>query len=374
MRTAFKIGRIEGKRMIFELRLEEYPRIWPIVKELAEYNLFIKTVIEGFTPGRVLVDDVTDPRTTYMDTPEGSFVAGDPGNAEFNSSLREKTPYLIDLSVHPDSWERKVWEIIKNKAVRRHIYRYYTFEERRMGDWCSRIPPGYEFRRVDAKTLESGLKNIEEVSHCIENTWYSPEEFLEKGFCFIIVHGDTIVSRCNSDCVSGDRCELGIWTASDYRGRGFATLVAAGAVDHCLSQGISRIGWHCIDTNKGSIRVAEKIGFRKTKNYHSFGTELPAANASDLEQETWRALAEEYGVNSDVDGMFIYRAAECWALAGESARSMDLLNHLVDVGWLTKKLAYLLNSWPFEGLRGEKGWLELVRRLEKSLTASSLDF
>jgi len=351
--------------MIFELQLEEYSRIWPTVRELAEYNLFIKTVIEGFTPGRVLVDDVMNPQTAYMDTPEGSFVAGDPGNAGFNSALREETPYLIDLSVHPDSWEQKVREIVRNKGVRRHLYRYYTFEERRMGDWKSRMPPNHEFRRVNAKTLDSGLKNIDEVSHGIEKNWYSTEEFLDKGFCFIIVHGDAIVSRCNSDCVSGDRCELGVWTAPAYRGRGLATLVAAGTVDYCLSHGISRIGWHCIDTNIGSIRVAEKVGFRRTRDYPSFSTELPAANASDLDCGTWRRLAEEYEASSDIDSMIRYRAAECWALAGEPARSMEILNHLVDVGWLNPDLAYLLQSWPFKRQRGEREWAELVLRLKK---------
>jgi len=351
--------------MIFELRPEEYLRIWPLVRELAEYNLFINTVIEGSTPGRVLVDDATDPQTAYMDTPEGSFVAGDPGNTGFNSSLREETPYLIDLSVHPNSWEPKVGKIVRNKVVRRHLYRYYTFEERRMEDWRNRIPSGYAFRRVDAGTLDSGLDNLDEVSHGIEKNWQSAEEFLERGFCFIIVHGDTIVSRCNSDCVSGDRCELGVWTAPAHRRRELATLVTAGTVDHCLSRGLSRIGWHCIGTNIGSIRVAEKVGFRRTRDYYSFGTELPAASASDLDRETWRRLAEEYGASSEVDSIFRYRAAECWALAGEPTRSIGILNHLVDIGWLTNKLAYLLNSWPFEGLRGEKGWTELVRRLKK---------
>jgi RimJ/RimL family protein N-acetyltransferase len=351
--------------MIFELRLEEYSRIWPIFRELAEYNLFIKTVIKGFTPGRVLVDDAVDPQTAYMDTPEGSFVAGDPENAGFNSALREETPYLIDLSVNPDSWESKVGEIVRNKGVRRHLYRYYTFEERKMGDWSSRIPPNYEFRRVNAEILNSGLKNLDEVSHGIEKNWYSTEEFLEKGFYFIIVHGDAIVSRCNSDCVSGNRCELGVWTAPAYRGRGLATLVAAGTVDYCLSRGISRIGWHCIDTNIGSIRVAEKVGFRRTRDYQSFGTELPAANASDLDRETWRRLAEEYVANSDINSMLSYRAAECWALAGEPVRSMEILNYLVDIGWLNPDLSYLLQSWPFKELRGGRGWAELVHRLEK---------
>lgn len=350
--------------MIFELKPEKYSQIWPLVRELVEYNLFIKTVIEGSTPGRILVDDAAEPRTAYIDTPEGSFIAGDPENVGFNSSLREEAPYLIDLSIHPDSWAPKVGEIVRNKLVRRHLYRYYTFEERRMGDWRRRIPPGYEFRRVDAETLDSRLDNLDEVSHSIEKSWHSTQEFLERGFCFIIVHDNAIVSRCSSDCVSDDRCELGVWTAPIHRGRGLATLVVAGTVDHCLSQGLTRIGWHCMDTNIGSIRVAEKVGFRRTRDYHSFGTELPAANASDLDRETWRRLAEEYWASSDVDNMFRYRAAECWALAGEPIRSMDMLSHLVDIGWLTSDLAYLLQSWPFEGLRGEKRWSDLINSLK----------
>jgi len=89
------------------------------------------------------------------------------------------------------------------------------------------------------------------------------------------------------------------------------------------------------------------------------------ARASDLDCGTWRRLAEEYEASSDIDSMIRYRAAECWALAGEPARSMEILNHLVDVGWLNPDLAYLLQSWPFKRQRGEREWAELVLRLKK---------
>jgi RimJ/RimL family protein N-acetyltransferase len=361
--SVFKKGEPWVEPMVIELHPDEYGRIWPLVQELAEYNLYVKTVCEGVTPGKVLVDDALNPRSAFMDTPEGSFLVGYPGNAEFNSAMRDELPYLIDLSYHPDSWEPKLRDIVKNKVALSHTYRYYTFEEGVIGDWRNGIPPGYELRRVDAETLGSGLDNLIEVSSSIDKNWRSTEEFLERGFCFIIVHGDAIVSRCGTDCVSGDRCEIGIWTAPSHRGKGLASLAAMGTVEHCLSRGLTRIGWHCIDTNIGSIKVAEKVGFRRTRDYTSFGTELPAANASDLDRATWRRLAEEYGTSPDLDNMFRYRAAECWALAGEPIRSMDLLNGLVDDGWLKPSLAYLLKSWPFEGMRGEAGWSDLVRRL-----------
>lgn len=351
--------------MIFELQPEEYSRIWPLVRELAECFLVVRTVVEGSTPGRVLVDDAAEPQAAYIDTPEGSFVAGDPGDREFISSLRGETPYLIDLRDYPESWQPWLGEIVRNRVARRHLYRYYTFEEQRMGDWRRIVPSDCVFRMVDAEILTSGLSNIDRVSSGIEENWHTFEDFFEKGFCFVIVHDGRIVSLCESDCVSGDRCELGVWTDSVYRGRGLATLVVAGTVDYCLSRGLSRIGWHCIDTNIGSMRVVEKVGFRRARDYRTFGTELPAANASDLDGGTWRVLAEEYEASSDVAGDFIFRAAECWALAGEYSRSLEFLNLLIDVGWLTPDLAYLLNSWPFDGLRDESGWKELSRRLEK---------
>lgn len=336
--------------MIHELQLGDFSGIWPLVQELTEFNLIIKAVIKGVAPGRVLVDNIDEPRSVYMDTPEGSFVAGYVGNPEFIASLRAKTPYLIDLRIHPDDWEPFIGEIIRTKVVGKHLRGYYTFHERRLPNWRSRIPASHKLKRVDEDTLGSNLRNIGQVTGRIDSNWCSIPKFLENGFGFCIIRGDSIISLCLSDCVIGDSCEIGVWTAPTYRGRGFATLVVAGTVEYCLSKGFMNIGWHCLDTNIGSKRVAEKVGFHRTKEYYAFSTELPAGNATDFDRETWIRWAEYYESNSGVEELFRFRAAESWALAGEVSRSVRILNGLIDDGWLTPNLKYLLYMWPFEDL------------------------
>jgi RimJ/RimL family protein N-acetyltransferase len=90
----------------------------------------------------------------------------------------------------------------------------------------------------------------------------------------VVVDTDEVVSWSLSDCVSGDRCESGIRTAPAHRGRGLATVTAAAAVDHALSTGFARVGWHCPDDNLGSIRTAEKVGFHRERDYCAYYTFL----------------------------------------------------------------------------------------------------
>ena len=223
--------------MIIELAQNEYPRIWPLVRELAEYNLFIMSVIEGYTPGSIFIDDEINPKTVFLNTPEGSFLVGDTGNTKFNSSIRELIPDLIDLSVYPNTWEPKIREIIGNNKFRRYRYRYYTLGEQRIGDWRSRIPCECEFLKITSDFLDRGWENLDQVTNNIEKKWVSVEEFLKRSFCFIIANRTSILSLCFSDCVIGERCELGVWTAAEKRSKGLATLVVAGTVEcvraHC---------------------------------------------------------------------------------------------------------------------------------------------
>ena len=82
-----------------------------------------------------------------------------------------------------------------------------------------------------------------------------------------MLHGNQAVSWSIADCVSGNRCEIGIQTKHEFRRQGLATLTAAATVDFCLQSGIQQVGWHTSEDNIGSIRVAEKVGFERVRNY-----------------------------------------------------------------------------------------------------------
>jgi RimJ/RimL family protein N-acetyltransferase len=57
--------------------------------------------------------------------------------------------------------------------------------------------------------------------------------------------------------------EIGIETVQRHRGRGHAVRACAALLDYCLDHGYEPI-WSCSLTNRGSHRLAERLGFVPT--------------------------------------------------------------------------------------------------------------
>jgi len=95
----------------------------------------------------------------------------------------------------------------------------------------------------------------------------SVEEFLEKSFGYVVIHGGRVVGFCMSEYNTGNRCELGIATNEAYQHRGLAKLTAVTTIRHALAVGIDEIGWHCATDNVASVATAESLGFERTAEY-----------------------------------------------------------------------------------------------------------
>lgn len=103
--------------MILELKKRDYHQVRPLFREL-EWNLITSAVIEGTSPGRIFADRVEGPRSAFMCTVEGYYLAGYEGNDEFNTSLNKfilerifagdtvrKDETDTAIGFHPDSWK-----------------------------------------------------------------------------------------------------------------------------------------------------------------------------------------------------------------------------------------------------------------------------
>jgi RimJ/RimL family protein N-acetyltransferase len=259
------------------VRLEEYH--YERVRELfapLDYQLITKAVIERTTLGAVFVDDADDPRSAFMHSPEGSFLVGHDDNAAFNDALRRLIPQTIwkaergenelYVGVSPAGWIGRLESLVGRSSIpvpRRH-YVCRSLELR----WQATVPEGYMVRRIDATLLEE--QEIEIPAHIeswMSNNWGSREAFLERGFGCCVTHGATVVSWSLADCASGDRCEIGIHTASEYRRRGLATIATAAAVEQAFAHGFREVGWHCHADNVGSWHTAQKVGFELADEY-----------------------------------------------------------------------------------------------------------
>jgi hypothetical protein len=72
--------------MIYKFKEQDYEKVRPLYQGL-DYHLTIRAVIEGTSPGRIYVDDVRSPKTAFMCSVEGYYLAGDAENADFNKAL-----------------------------------------------------------------------------------------------------------------------------------------------------------------------------------------------------------------------------------------------------------------------------------------------
>lgn len=383
--------------MIYQLTSDDYEKVRPLFKEL-EWNRVIIAVIEGTCPGDIYVDDVETPKTALMVSPEGYYLAGYEDNDEFNREFvtlvdtkiipekMKEGEENISLNYYPPTWEDKIEVILKDKfPVKVHGY-YYKFDTLKI-DWRKMVPPNFCMVHIDEVFLRRiDLKNIDEVVKWVNSNWNSPESFLKNGVGFCLLHNNTIVSWCLTDCITGNKCEIGITTDEDYRKRGFATATVAATVEYCLSQGFTDIGWHTGSTNVGSQKTAEKVGFEKVlKDTYHFFWFYPVDNFIEHGYFSWLkgnfresaewyeraiAVAESGGYDSfqllrhSLQSVSYYAACS-WALAGEKDASFRNLGKaaagITDPRQFAERIK---GSEHLKSLHRTEEWKTLIENLE----------
>lgn len=340
-------------------------RARPLFAELSAFNLSVEAVLAGTAPGEIYVDALDDPKVGFAITPEGEFLTGDDRAEAEYAALQALIPARAYLIFHPERWETKLPQIWVNPAARRHARHYLRFESMRLPGWQGLIPDGFHVAQVDrAFLVRTDLKHHNTVVERV-GSWHSVDYFLQHGFGFCLVEGNTVASCCVADCVVGDKCEIGIFTEMEYRRRGLAALAVAATVEYCLAHAITGIGWHCLQSNVGSRRVAEKVGFVPQRDYVAYSSVLPSENAADLTRQAYEEWARHYERFVPVDFRFGYDAAKAWALAGDSVRSLAHLHALLDQGWQGKP-EWLEQDWPFASLRGLAEFEAVVEQLKSS--------
>ena len=386
--------------IIHELQKKDYPKVQPLFEEL-EWNLITCAVIEGTSPGRVYADRAEDPRTAFMCTVEGYYLAGDDNNAEFNTSLNKlifesifagdtlrKDETDVAIGFHPDSWKEKMPIVFRGRIPLPTARRHYVCNELKVDNWRDRVPEGFQIQRIDEKLLRTPRIQIpEHATNWMKTNWGSISNFMKKGFGFCMLHGKRIASWSIADCVSGNACEIGIHTDEGYRRQGLATLTAAAAVDYSLLGDFKYVGWHCDEYNLGSIGVAEKVGFKLERRYiQYYACSNPAHHLAETAQTHFRAKRYKEAIESyerffatppeelpkwfreilpQELGTHYFRVAYAKAAIGEDDEALEYLERAVDNDWLY--MDFLMRCREFERMHGTSAWNRILKKLRKKL-------
>jgi RimJ/RimL family protein N-acetyltransferase len=317
--------------MIYKLNHEDYYLVKSLIKDSCP-ELSVFSVIAGIIPGEIYVDNQEHPKSALIKTPECNLLAGCANNSGFNAEVKELLDFWDHVTFDTAQWDEKIHGVHKNRFIRKYKRMYYVLNKLKYQDYANDLKCQYKLEKIDAcKIQESVKKNSERIRDWIEN-WGSNDNFNQNGAGFMVSDEDNIVSWCLADCAYDNKIAIGINTDENYRKKGLGAIAAAAVIDYCLSKGIEEIHWLCVDSNKGSIALAEKLGFTLKKEYFSYTPYPPIENEDDLSPSQWEEWAIYYQEANKLEPKFFIDEAHCWAKAHKVEGTINSLKGHIESG------------------------------------------
>ncbi|WP_047983229.1 GNAT family N-acetyltransferase [Ornithinibacillus californiensis] len=268
--------------MISELSKHDFDKCNSLINEQGQ--LEVKAVIEGINPGRIFVDDIISPSSglVWLGNNDGFFFIGNEENEGFTRQINDFVETVIKpeamnvglnwfegIGNHP-KWNKVIERIFEHRKLESWNQRVYMIqEENYLAKGEPKLETGYKIKKIDRTLYENKkneISNIEYLHSKILEAWSSPDDFFEQGIGYCIVHDNKIVSICYSVFVVEDVHSVAIETLESYRGRKLAQGLAHRFVKDCLERdGLPY--WDCMEDNKPSIAIAERLGFTNVFGY-----------------------------------------------------------------------------------------------------------
>lgn len=273
--------------MIYELKKEQFSKISHLLNsELI--NLEIKSVVEGYNPGWVFVDDIREPKTAMVWSRgiEGFYFVGDASNKNFNNHINkyiknEITPRAkilgldyFEFSGTSLEWDKNFERIFNNQdsnKSKQFVYKNKNIENNVFNDF--KLEEEYSLREINEDLLYSKQYDLKLVESAIYEWWDSLEDFIKHGIGFCILHNDIAVCSCVTSFMISNSMESHIKTIEKYRRKGLATRAVGEFLKYCKDNQYTPY-WDCMEKNFGSRALAEKFGYNKEFEYFLYSFEL----------------------------------------------------------------------------------------------------
>lgn len=244
--------------MIYELEQQNYKKVLPLLKSDNELSVF--SVINGIMNGKIFVNDTSFPTAVLIQTSECNLIAGDTGDFRFNEGITDILDFWDTITPDSEEWCGIIPQVHEDKFIRKYQRRRYVLDISNYHSMNVFLPKGYVLEQADPDRLRTcGYKNADELLEWIGN-WGRDDNFATYGVGAYIRNRDTIVNWSISDCANKEKIAIGVTTDENYRKKGFAKIVVNEVIRLCGQKGYKQIEWLCVDCNKGSIAVAEKMG------------------------------------------------------------------------------------------------------------------
>jgi len=271
--------------MLRELEMTNYHKARPLFSKTEEYDLSITSLFEGNYYGQIFVDNLDNPSSGFIQLGKRTIIlAGDENNIEFNRSVKAEVHEKIIPTkmknyvnkffyiVHEPNWLTVIPTIFPNSVI--DSRKYYTFHEMKYTDWRERLPEMYTIHKIDEEFLKrEKSRKSKLLNEWIKELYETQEKFLQRGFGYCLVYQDKEIASINMINYINekrDRVEMGIITETQFQRKGLTKLLVSATLEHCLKEGLTKIGWHTNEKNITSQKIAESVGFVLNRDYNLF--------------------------------------------------------------------------------------------------------
>lgn len=374
--------------MIHKLDSCAYPKTKKLFAYLAEQKLPVNGVLDGHHVGTIYVDDADHPASAFMVWDDLGILVGDPSNDDFNRALGRLVAEQalvegnlpgLGIMVDPLTWKDQFQLIFGPRPLSEETRGRYVFEQRQF-DWQERVPDGFSVHQMDNAFLSwTDLEGLDQLRELTQSTFVGAvDQFVDGGTGACASHNGQIVSWCFTRNLLGDACELTLETVRPYWGQGLATLVTAAAVEFCLDNGLTTIHEDIADWNLPSLRVAEKCGLVRERDYPFYAffyddaTHYCIVGEVHLKFGRFQQALDGYAKSIAAENtplVTFFNAAVAAARLGDSALAFDYLHTTLDQGADQIPPGFIQNHEAFQGLHESPNWPALLARLEDQSAA-----
>lgn len=308
---------------MFKLKSKEFSKIAHLIKSKNELSVF--SVINGVMPGEIFVNNIDNPTVTLIKTCECNLIAGDSNDVVFNSEISSELDFWDQLTPDTSEWIDIIPTIHKNPYVRKYKRRHYILSIDDFTECNMTLIDGFVIEKVDIGLLrQNSYENSEKLLEWVEN-WGDDAMFQKYGTGYFIHNGKVIVSWSLSDCSFDNKIAIGIHTDERYRKNGFGKIVVSATIKDCFAKGYETIDWLCVDSNKSSSIIAEKLGFKYNNDYYSFSSYPPIENLKDLSESEWHEWGEYLENASKTEDSLIWDCLYCYIKSNDVEKTINIM-------------------------------------------------
>lgn len=243
-----------------------------------QWNYLPKAILDGYH-GEVRVDNIQQPNVSVLHFTSLPlfFVGGDPAHSSARNFIKTLPPRsMLFFADQTEAWQSLCQELHGIKSVESTRYAFtseklYLPTLRALRD---QLPEGFTLKQIDLPLAAQIQKEKSPLTEDHILTFDSVPDFLQKGFGYVILEGEQIVSIASTFVVCDDGIEIQINTRKGYEGRGLGTAVGAALIVHALEHNLDP-NWDAATPT--SAHLAKKFGYTEQGEYSMnviFGSKL----------------------------------------------------------------------------------------------------